>query len=239
MEFVNVCLQHVNATVREAAMQLTVDLYRKYNGNIRDLLPVSTSDYIVMKNIFWRTLFQKLDELDEAQGDFMQIESRMDMQTTKLPQVNSKKTLNAGSKDNKRKVTKADQDTFEPTSIDQTCPFCKRNAPDLKSKQQMDEHYLVDCPMLLQCKHCSQVVEIKNITSHYLHDCSNKANMAQCSNCCEVFISTQLESHVKASRCTAPPDDHLKCPLCHNNVNNTDDVIIMTLSSLPYIFYRE
>jgi hypothetical protein len=65
-------------------MQLTVDLYRKYNGNIRDLLPVSTSDYIVMKNIFWRTLFQKLDELDEAQGDFMQIESRMDMQTTKV-----------------------------------------------------------------------------------------------------------------------------------------------------------
>ena len=72
-----------------------------------------------------------------------------------------------------------------------------------------------------------------------LHDCSSQTDMAECPKCHEVFGKTQLESHMKGSRCTgktvkhyclllhmltAPPDDHVKCPLCHTNVQNNDEV---------------
>ena len=38
-----------------------------------------------------------------------------------------------------------------------TCPFCHVSRPELQQEVRMEQHYTVECPMLQQCKHCSQV----------------------------------------------------------------------------------
>lgn len=237
MEFVNISLQHNHAKVREAAAQLTVYLYKEYqDGAIRELLPVSSSDHIAMKNIFWRTLFQQLDEIDgvahiSGQESFEKAKKMKQKRLNNLKgELDALRSLAQAtgqqlptSEDSENIATVAQTRVIDSATIEQTCPFCKSSRPEFNVKAHMDEHYAAECPMLLQCKKCTQVVEIKNYGAHMLNDCSSQTEMAECPKCHEVFGKTQLESHMKGSRCTAPPDDHVKCPLCHTNVQNNDE----------------
>ena len=48
----------------------------------------------------------------------------------------------------------------------------------------------------------AQVVEIMHLREHLLEECEHRALLEECSNCHEAVLASQLESHVKAGRCT-------------------------------------
>ena len=55
-------LEHSNGQVRDAAVQLTLELYRVSPAEVRRGLPADTPT--LRKSLLWRTLIEKLDQID-------------------------------------------------------------------------------------------------------------------------------------------------------------------------------
>ena len=51
------------------------------------------------------------------------------------------------------------------------CKFCGISDPNFKDPAKYDMHLWKECPVLVECKKCALVVEIKNYTDHLLHEC--------------------------------------------------------------------
>jgi len=53
---------------------------------------------------------------------------------------------------------------------DFTCQFCGRYDPSF-TPEALDVHYWRECPMLIQCEFCQQVIEISTLRSHLCEEC--------------------------------------------------------------------
>jgi len=51
-----------------------------------------------------------------------------------------------------------------------SCPFCKFSHPALTG-EGLDWHYWKDCPMLMECDYCEQVIELSGLRQHYMEEC--------------------------------------------------------------------
>lgn len=81
-----------------------------------------------------------------------------------------------------------------------TCQFCQRQDPSF-TPEGLDMHYWKDCPMLIQCEYCQQVIEIMTLENHYLEECEQREQAAGRTN-------------------TGAPN---ACPLCAADVSPGDD----------------
>jgi centrosomal protein CEP104 len=84
----------------------------------------------------------------------------------------------------------------------------------------MDLHFWRDCPLLTECKHCSQVIEIETINHHLLHECEKSSEFKECPRCKESVHSSEFDSHVEAKQCliSKPPKAASRCGMCHQDV---------------------
>jgi len=131
------------------------------------------------------------------------------------------------------------------------CIFC--NQPEkviLLTSNSMNSHYWRQCPMLVRCKHCNQVVEVATLTEHLLMECEKSELFTQCSQCTEAVNKDKLQKH--ATECNGIfflyffaqffyywilelPDGHVRCPLCHRNLEADEHcwkTHFMTVSNL-------
>ncbi|XP_037076891.1 centrosomal protein of 104 kDa-like [Pollicipes pollicipes] len=107
----------------------------------------------------------------------------------------------------------------EDDEDDRTCVFCG----DINDKYVTDEgieyHFWKQCPMLLRCRNCKQVVEIPSYTEHLLSECKDHANYQCCERCQEAIPRHEFDEHVRSYICmparSGPAGNH--CPLCHRN----------------------
>lgn len=53
------------------------------------------------------------------------------------------------------------------------CDFCGKSNPLFSNQETMDLHYWQDCPALIQCQYCEQVVELTGLTEHRLKECEH------------------------------------------------------------------
>jgi hypothetical protein len=53
------------------------------------------------------------------------------------------------------------------------CEFCGRSDPDFMHEEKIDIHFWRDCPALIECTFCQQIVEITGLTEHRLKECTN------------------------------------------------------------------
>ena len=51
-----------------------------------------------------------------------------------------------------------------------TCQFCGRFEPDW-DEEKLDLHFWKECPALLPCQQCGQVVEVATLNEHLLTEC--------------------------------------------------------------------
>jgi hypothetical protein len=70
------------------------------------------------------------------------------------------------------------------------CTFCRSNVEGEANTAgvgpvvtTLDEHYFESCPMLMQCDHCQQIVEIRNFDTHLLSECGRKEIFVKCDDC--------------------------------------------------------
>lgn len=81
-----------------------------------------------------------------------------------------------------------------------TCQFCGRQDPSF-TPEALDVHYWRECPMLIQCEFCQQVIEISTLRGHLCEEC--EAGPA---------------AH-EAGRAMLPH----QCPLCRADVGEAQD----------------
>jgi centrosomal protein CEP104 len=101
------------------------------------------------------------------------------------------------------------------------CEFCGKTDPMFSSQDNIDIHYWKDCPMLVACLQCAQIVEIIHLNSHMLKECELKELVKQCPRCKESVHIDEFEQHVEEQACLAakPPSKANRCSLCHDDVD--------------------
>lgn len=60
-----------------------------------------------------------------------------------------------------------------------TCMFCGVQNKSW-SENDLDLHYWKDCPLLISCPSCAQIVEIAGLPEHLLDECEHKVNYVPC-----------------------------------------------------------
>lgn len=100
------------------------------------------------------------------------------------------------------------------------CEFCGKNDSSFAKQDALDIHYWKDCPMLVACLQCSQVVEVLHLNLHMLRECELSELVDQCPRCKEAINLDDFEMHVEEQACLAakPIAKANRCPLCHDDV---------------------
>jgi centrosomal protein CEP104 len=100
------------------------------------------------------------------------------------------------------------------------CPFCGRTDSAFKNEDNLDIHWWKDCPMLVACALCSQVVDIITLNPHLLRECEMHDLMRECPRCREAVHIDEFEMHVEEQACLSskPSSKANRCPLCHDDV---------------------
>eukprot|EP00471_Norrisiella_sphaerica_P011583 CAMPEP_0184502940 /NCGR_PEP_ID=MMETSP0113_2-20130426/51578_1 /TAXON_ID=91329 /ORGANISM="Norrisiella sphaerica, Strain BC52" /LENGTH=937 /DNA_ID=CAMNT_0026892315 /DNA_START=100 /DNA_END=2913 /DNA_ORIENTATION=- len=99
------------------------------------------------------------------------------------------------------------------------CQFCGFQDPEYENEVKMDMHYWRECPMLICCNMCEEVVEIATYTQHLMEECSDQANYEKCDTCQLAVKKSEMKKH-QEMKCVAPPrpEEGSKCPLCFENI---------------------
>ena len=99
-----------------------------------------------------------------------------------------------------------------------TCEFCGYYKQDI-TKDELNIHQYKDCPMLMQCSNCKQIIEISNLNNHLLNECDFKDKYIKCNKCKQVVEKDSINEHQNSENCFDVNEDKEKlCPLCHLNI---------------------
>ena len=102
------------------------------------------------------------------------------------------------------------------------CEFCGYYKPHI-TKDELNIHQYKDCPMLMQCDNCKQIIEISNLNNHLLNECDFKEKYIKCNRCKLVVEKESLSEHQVSDNCFDVNEDKEKlCPLCHLNIMTED-----------------
>jgi len=63
-----------------------------------------------------------------------------------------------------------------------TCDFCGWGGGSA-TEEALDLHYWQECPFLMACTRCTQVIEISTLPEHLLTECSNAGEYVACQTC--------------------------------------------------------
>lgn len=121
--------------------------------------------------------------------------------------------------DNRSKRGKSAQKREEPGAARKVCEFCGRNDKNFQEESKYDMHLWMECPMLVTCSECKQVVPISTYAEHLLEGCA-KSQHQQCPRCKEPVHANEYNGHIKSMACVpakSPAVAH-RCPLCHEDI---------------------
>eukprot|EP00607_Mallomonas_marina_P010727 CAMPEP_0182422692 /NCGR_PEP_ID=MMETSP1167-20130531/8449_1 /TAXON_ID=2988 /ORGANISM="Mallomonas Sp, Strain CCMP3275" /LENGTH=781 /DNA_ID=CAMNT_0024600975 /DNA_START=504 /DNA_END=2846 /DNA_ORIENTATION=+ len=102
------------------------------------------------------------------------------------------------------------------------CMFCSKSDPTW-NEDALDLHYLKDCPLLLECPACAQVIEITGFPEHMLDECDHKDTFVPCETTGLAVLAKDFAAWEKSDMCKAPPDGSMCCPLCFKAVADSDE----------------
>ncbi|XP_076320514.1 centrosomal protein of 104 kDa-like isoform X2 [Tachypleus tridentatus] len=113
-----------------------------------------------------------------------------------------------------------DEDNITELDLEKICMFCEEKN-DSFNPEQLDLHYYKDCPMLMLCQNCKQVVEIAGYTEHLLVECDSQDQYKQCLRCKEAIPLKGYQVHTRLKKCIAAKPEKIasRCPLCHQNIS--------------------
>ncbi|NXT39268.1 CE104 protein, partial [Pelecanoides urinatrix] len=244
MKFATGALEHRVYEVREVALRIIFDMYRKHKAAILDYLP--PDDARIRKTVIYKMLFEgftkidgkpseaeiraqrkavteeaekrKKEEIKVLQGQLAALkEIQAEVQAGKV-----RVSLFTGYQVNKSPQPGAAEIPDDHPSVanylDNLCIFCGERDESF-TEEGLDLHYWKHCPMLTRCEHCKQVVEIASLTEHLLMDCDKKDSFGKCQRCSEALPKDELPKHIKSKTCNSAKPENMAnhCPLCHDN----------------------
>ena len=79
----------------------------------------------------------------------------------------------------------------------------------------MDIHFVEECLMLTECRHCKKVIEIHRYASHLISECENRNQVETCEMCSTVVDVDGLNEHECRNE---RPEKGERCPLCLDRI---------------------
>uniref|UniRef100_A0A8C3LE45 Centrosomal protein of 104 kDa n=1 Tax=Chrysolophus pictus TaxID=9089 RepID=A0A8C3LE45_CHRPC len=230
MKFATGALEHRVYEVRDVALRIIFDMYRKHKAAILEYLP--PDDASIRKTVLYKTLFDGFTKIDGKLSDAeMRAQKKAATEEAERQKKAEIKVLQgqlAALKEIQAEVQagKVGREAEPPLSLifilsftsGDLCIFCgERN--ESFTEEGLDLHYWKRCPMLTRCEHCKQVVEIASLTEHLLTECDKKDSFGKCQRCSEAFPKDELPKHIKSKTCNAAKPENVAnhCPLCHDN----------------------
>ncbi|KAJ1507763.1 hypothetical protein HMI55_000648 [Coelomomyces lativittatus] len=55
------------------------------------------------------------------------------------------------------------------------CIFCEEQHSDFNNPENLDIHYLKECPLLSECPQCDTIIELTQYREHHFHECSRSS----------------------------------------------------------------
>ena len=208
--------------VRDAALNLIVILYKFAGDKIRpfyaNLRPAQINN--IEDNI------AQNDELNDNANDNNEQYNNDNIEPGDYAYDDNNNNNNINNENdemvnNSQMLSKEQQNEYNMNNDDteHTCQFCGLFNPNFTS-EQIDLHQYKECPMLLPCFKCKQIVEISTLNHHFLNECAQKKQFKQCPRCKEAVLIKDYETHVADKSCNPFKSSNVcnRCPLCHNDV---------------------
>ena len=208
--------------VRESALNLITILYKFAGDKIRpfyaNLRPAQINN--IEDNI------AQNDELNDNMNDNNGQYNNDDIEPGDYVYDNNNNNNNINNENdemvnNSQMLSKEQQNEYNMNNDDteHTCQFC--GLFDLNfTSEQIDFHQYKECPMLIPCFKCKQIVEISNLNHHFLNECAQKKQFKQCPRCKEAVLIKDYEAHIADKSCNPFKSSNVcnRCPLCHNDI---------------------
>lgn len=216
MSFSLNALEHPSAPVREVAERIILLLYREFRNKVRKQLPYTDASDQRRNNIKYRRLLEEFDRIDRESTKKLPLKKPPG--ALKRSEAKSNEVARINNSISNLRSNSIDEDDDE-ASLDKTCMFCGEKN-DKFTDEGLEVHYWKDCPMLLKCKNCKQVVEISGLNEHLLVECEAKNQYEKCSRCQEPIQKKNSDSH--RLKCSGK-SGVTKCPLCFQTLSGTED----------------
>ena len=174
--------------VRDAALNLIVIIYkfagdkiRPFYANLRPAQINNIEDKIAQND----EMNDNTDKYNNIQmnnnniekGDFIYEENNNNIPNDNDEMVNNSQML---SKEQQNEYS----NNINNDDTEHSCQFCGLYNPNFTS-EQIDQHQFKECPMLLPCFKCGQIIEIPYLNHHFLNECQYKKQFKQCPRCKE------------------------------------------------------
>ncbi|XP_010120216.1 PREDICTED: centrosomal protein of 104 kDa [Chlamydotis macqueenii] len=231
MKFATAALEHRVYEVRDVALRIIFDMYRKHKAAILEYLP--PDDASVRKTVLYKTLFDGFTKID---GKLSEAEMRAQRKAaTEAAEKQKKeeikvlqdqlvalKEIQAEVQAGKEKESDLQKPKYQGCEVNESPQPAAAEIPDDLSsvgnymdnlcifcgernesftEEGLDLHYWKQCPMLTRCEHCKQVVEIAGLTEHLLTDCDKKDSFGKCQRCSEALPKDELPKHIMSKAC--------------------------------------
>eukprot|EP00597_Dinobryon_sp_UTEXLB2267_P016523 CAMPEP_0201094330 /NCGR_PEP_ID=MMETSP0812-20130820/2657_1 /ASSEMBLY_ACC=CAM_ASM_000668 /TAXON_ID=98059 /ORGANISM="Dinobryon sp., Strain UTEXLB2267" /LENGTH=350 /DNA_ID=CAMNT_0047346849 /DNA_START=40 /DNA_END=1092 /DNA_ORIENTATION=+ len=226
-----------NVEVRDAAKELVVAIQRVAGTaaveSILSLLrPIQLNDY--------KAAFSASEEAAEADKKQRQA-GNGDHRTAKQLQhpphnpggkvpTTAAKVDPANHQMNSQQEDFNDQEGGDPPQDFTSCMFCGFHDPQW-TENDLDVHYWKDCPLLISCPSCAQIVEIAGLPEHLLDECDAKDSYVSCNVTGLAIRSAEFADWQQDPKCCPAPHNCMYCPLCLSSVEDSDEAWLQHLNS--------
>lgn len=241
MKFAVRALEHRVYEVRETAVRVILDMYRRHRASVLEYLP--PDDSTTRRNILYKTIFEGFAKIDGrppgAESRAQKKAATEEAEKQKKEEIKVLQGQLAALKEMQAEVQGAESEAAtaeqpdtrgrgaapasapgvpERHCLDHLCIFCGERSESF-TEEGLDLHYWKQCLMLTRCDHCRQVVEIASLTEHLLTECDRKDKSGKCHRCGEAVLKEELPRHIRTKDCNPAKPEKLanRCPLCHEN----------------------
>ena len=98
------------------------------------------------------------------------------------------------------------------------CELCKKNLGYVLNSEHKKK-----CKMYGNCEGCGEYVMIEKLNYHKLNTCINRKKFRECKKCKEAVPYDLYNLHIKKNVCNYAKNDMNRCPLCHHDIEKSDD----------------
>ncbi|XP_027699696.1 centrosomal protein of 104 kDa-like isoform X2 [Vombatus ursinus] len=239
MRFSVSALEHRIYEIREIAIKIILDMYKKHRTLILEYLPADDGN--TRKNVLYKTLFEGFAKIDgkatvadvraqkkaateEAEKQKKEEIKVLQVQLAALREIQAEAEMEKDKESDTRKVKNQDDPQRKAghpnapevpddhTSVGNYLDFLCifcGERDDSFTEEGLDLHYWKHCPMLTRCEHCKQVVEIASLTEHLLTECDKRDEFGKCHRCCEAILKEELPKHIKIKACNPARSEKL------------------------------
>ncbi|NXG06662.1 CE104 protein, partial [Sakesphorus luctuosus] len=248
MKFATGALEHRAHEVRDVVLRIIFDMYRQHRAAVLEYLPpddasarktvryktlfegfakidgkVSEAEMRAQRKAATEEAEKQKEEIKVLQGQLAALkEIQKEVQDEEEKEYDCQKQNNQGYQVYESPQAAAAEIPEDLSSVanylDNLCVFCGERDESF-TEEGLDLHYWKHCPMLTQCEHCKQMVEISSLTKHLLTDCDKRDSFGKCQRCSEALPKDELPKHIKSRICNPAKPENVAshCPLCHEN----------------------